>query len=227
MGILSLVIHKLKSFRMTVPSMILLVLASYRAVTSGYSIQLVGICASVVPFICQFKNYPKAPDGTEPLKDVLSSYIMNLILMVFYLACITLCNIEILHFRGGFSSFCDHTDALLQSFRAHSSPSVGNQIAFRINKICGWNGADAVGNGRVIIHLPFKEIQLQNAHKIQAKQDHDQTRNHIHCRLISVQKTANSSCQDTHGHKTTVKPSTKPEAPASVFRVLRSPPPAK
>lgn len=86
MSILSLIIHKLKSFRTTVPSMILLVLASYRAVTSGYSIQLVGICASVVPFICQFKNYPKAPDGTEPLKDVLSSYIMNLILMVLYLA---------------------------------------------------------------------------------------------------------------------------------------------
>lgn len=86
MSILSLVIHKLKSFRMTVPSLVLLVLASYRTLTTGYSIQLVGICASVVPFICQFRNFPKSPDGTSPMKDVLSSYIMNLILMSVYLA---------------------------------------------------------------------------------------------------------------------------------------------
>lgn len=86
MSIFSLVIHKLKGFRMTVPSLILLILASYRTLTTGYSIQLVGICASVVPFICQFRNFPKAPDGTSPMKDVLSSYIMNLILMSAYLA---------------------------------------------------------------------------------------------------------------------------------------------
>lgn len=86
MGITSLVWHKLKAFRMTVPSLILLVLASYRSLTSGYSIQLVGICASVVPFICQFQNFPKGPDGTSPMKEALSSYIMNLILMIVYLA---------------------------------------------------------------------------------------------------------------------------------------------
>lgn len=86
MSILSLIWHKLKTFRMTVPSLILLLLASYRTITSGYSIQLVGICASVVPFICQFKNFPKGPEGTTPMKEVLSSYIMNLILMVVYLA---------------------------------------------------------------------------------------------------------------------------------------------
>ena len=86
MSILSMVFKKLKAFRMTVPSLILLVLASYRALISGYSIQLVGICASVVPFICQFKNFPKAEDGVDPLKDVLSNYLMNLILMVLYLA---------------------------------------------------------------------------------------------------------------------------------------------
>lgn len=86
MSILSLVIHKLKTFRMTIPSLILLALASYRTLTSGYSIRLVGICASVVPFICQFKNFPKSPDGVPTSKDVLSTYIMNLILMAAYLA---------------------------------------------------------------------------------------------------------------------------------------------
>jgi len=85
MSITSLVIQKLKAFRMTIPSLILLVLASYRTLTSGYSIQLVGICASVVPFICQFQNFPKS-DGNVPVqKEVLSNYILNLILMVIYL----------------------------------------------------------------------------------------------------------------------------------------------
>ena len=41
---LLLVINKLKKFRFTVPSLILLVLASYRTITSGDSILLVGVC---------------------------------------------------------------------------------------------------------------------------------------------------------------------------------------
>ena len=56
---LSLVIQKLKKFRPTIPSLILFVLASYRTVSSGDSIQLVGVCAAIVPFICQFKNFPE------------------------------------------------------------------------------------------------------------------------------------------------------------------------
>ena len=83
---ISLVWRKLKAFRMTVPSLILLVLASYRTLTSGDSIVLVGICASVVPFICQFRNFPKAEEGTSAFQNVLSNYILNLILMAVYLA---------------------------------------------------------------------------------------------------------------------------------------------
>lgn len=81
-----MVLQKLRKFRMTIPSLVLLVLASYRTLTSGYSIQLVGVCAAIVPFICQFKNFPKAEDGVHPVKDVVSSYILNLILMLLYLA---------------------------------------------------------------------------------------------------------------------------------------------
>lgn len=80
-----MVLQKLKKFRMTIPSLVLLVLASYRTLTSGYSIQLVGVCAAIVPFICQFKNFPKAEDDVSPIKDVISSYILNLILMLLYL----------------------------------------------------------------------------------------------------------------------------------------------
>ena len=86
---LSLVIEKLKKFRFTVPSLVLLALASYRTFTSGDSIQLVGVCAAIVPFICQFKNFPVNKD-VPAVKDVISSYIMNLILMVLYLGWVLL-----------------------------------------------------------------------------------------------------------------------------------------
>ena len=86
---LSLVIEKLKKFRFTVPSLVLLILASYRTFTSGDSIQLVGVCAAIVPFICQFKNFPVNKD-VPVIKDVISSYILNLILMVSYLGWVLL-----------------------------------------------------------------------------------------------------------------------------------------
>lgn len=89
MGIFALTFRKLTKFRMTVPSLILLVLASCRTVTSGDSIQLVGVCASIVPFICQFKRFPREEDAS-PMKDVISSYLLNLLLMLIYLAWILL-----------------------------------------------------------------------------------------------------------------------------------------
>lgn len=90
MNVFALVFQKLKAFRMTIPSLVLLVLASYRTLTSGDAIVLVGVCASIVPFMCQFRNFPTAPEGTGKLQDVLSNYILNLLLMVIYLAYILL-----------------------------------------------------------------------------------------------------------------------------------------
>lgn len=87
---LSLMIQKLRKFRMTLPSLVLLVLASYRTLFSGDSIQLVGVCAAIVPFICQFKNFPEADGEVSAVKDVFSSYLMNLVLMVVYLGWILL-----------------------------------------------------------------------------------------------------------------------------------------
>lgn len=86
---LQLVLKKLKKFRMTIPSLVLLVIASVRAVSAGESIQLAGVCAAIVPFICQFKNFTVAED-VSPMKDVISSYILNLLLMVLYLGWILL-----------------------------------------------------------------------------------------------------------------------------------------
>lgn len=87
---LALVMQKIRKFRMTIPSLVLLVLASYRTLMSGDSIQLVGVCAAIVPFICQFRNFPKAEEGVSAIKDVISSYILNLILMCAYLAWVLL-----------------------------------------------------------------------------------------------------------------------------------------
>jgi hypothetical protein len=86
---LSLIIQQLKAFRPTVPSLVLFVLASYRAFTSGDSIQLVGVCAAIVPFLCQFKNFPRAEDAPA-IQDVISSYLLNLLLMLLYLGWVLL-----------------------------------------------------------------------------------------------------------------------------------------
>lgn len=90
MNIFSLVIQKLKAFRPTVPSAILFLLASYRTLCSGESVQLVGVCAAVVPFICQFKNFHRADDSVSAMVDVLASYIVNLLYMCIYLGWVLL-----------------------------------------------------------------------------------------------------------------------------------------
>lgn len=87
---LALILQKLRKVRMSVPAIILLVLASYRTLTSGDSIQLVGVCAAIVPFFCLFKNFPKADREATAIQDVISSYLLTLVLMVVYLAWILL-----------------------------------------------------------------------------------------------------------------------------------------
>lgn len=83
---LKLILQKLKKVRMSVPAIVLLVLASYRTLSSGDSIQLVGVCAAIVPFFCIFKNFPKADKEVSAIQDVISSYILTMILMMVYLA---------------------------------------------------------------------------------------------------------------------------------------------
>jgi len=87
---LTLVMQKLRKVCMSIPAMVLLVLASYRTLTSGDSIQLVGVCAAIVPFFCIFKNFPKADREVSTIADVISSYLLTLILMLVYLAWILL-----------------------------------------------------------------------------------------------------------------------------------------
>lgn len=87
---IGLVIQKLRKIRMSLPALILFILASYRTLTSGESIQLVGVCAAIVPFFCQFKNFPRAEAGVSAVQDVISNYLLNLTLMLLYLAWVLL-----------------------------------------------------------------------------------------------------------------------------------------
>ena len=115
---LMLVMQKLRKVRMSVPAMILLVLASYRTLTSGDSIQLVGVCAAIVPFFCIFKNFPKADKEVSAIADVISSYIVTLLLMLVYLGWILLLTWGGQRFNPGYIFNPYFTDMLFLSIAA-------------------------------------------------------------------------------------------------------------
>ena len=115
---LTLILQKLRKVRMSVPAMILLVLASYRTLTSGDSIQLVGVCAAIVPFFCIFKNFPEADKKASAIADVISSYILLLILMVVYLVWILLLTWAGRQFNPGYIPNPYFTDTLFIAIAA-------------------------------------------------------------------------------------------------------------
>jgi len=115
---LTLIMQKLRKVRMSLPAMILLVLASYRTLTSGDSIQLVGVCAAIVPFFCIFKNFPEAEKKAGAIADVISSYLVTLILMLVYLAWILLLTWAGQRFNPGYIPNPYFTDLLVISIAA-------------------------------------------------------------------------------------------------------------
>lgn len=115
---LTLILQKLRKVRLSVPAMILLVLASYRTLTSGDSIQLVGVCAAIVPFFCIFKNFPEAEKKAGAIADVISSYLVTLILMLVYLAWILLLTWAGQQFNPGYIPNPYFTDLLFISIAA-------------------------------------------------------------------------------------------------------------
>lgn len=115
---LTLILQKLRKVRLSIPAMILLVLASYRTLTSGDSIQLVGVCAAIVPFFCIFKNFPEAEKKAGAIADVISSYLVTLILMLVYLAWILLLTWAGQQFNSGYIPNPYFTDLLFISIAA-------------------------------------------------------------------------------------------------------------
>ncbi|MBR2047491.1 MAG: hypothetical protein IJ960_02735 [Oscillospiraceae bacterium] len=115
---ITLVTQKLRKVRMSIPAMVLLVLASYRTLTSGDAIQLVGVCAAIVPFFCIFKNFPEADQESSAVADVISSYIVSLILMVVYLVWILLLTWAGQRFNPGYIPNPYFTDMLFIAIAA-------------------------------------------------------------------------------------------------------------
>jgi len=115
---LTLILQKLRKVRMSVPAIVLLVLASYRTLTSGDSIQLVGVCAAIVPFFCIFKKFPEAEKKAGAIADVISSYLVTLILMLVYLAWILLLTWTGQQFNPNYISNPYFTDMLFISIAA-------------------------------------------------------------------------------------------------------------
>lgn len=115
---LTLILQKLRKVRLSVPAMVLLVLASYRTLSSGDSIQLVGVCAAIVPFFCLFKNFPEADKKASAIADVISSYILSLILMLIYLAWILLLTWAGQRFNPGYIPNPYFTDMLFIAIAA-------------------------------------------------------------------------------------------------------------
>ena len=115
---ITLILQKLKKVRMSIPAMVLLALASYRTLTSGDSIQLVGVCAAIVPFFCLFKNFPEADGKVSALADVISSYLLTLILMLVYLAWVLLLTWAGQKFNPGYIVNPHFTDMLFIAIAA-------------------------------------------------------------------------------------------------------------
>ena len=115
---LTLILQKLRKVRMSIPAMVLLALASYRTLTSGDSIQLVGVGAASEPFFCLFKNFPEADKKASAIADVISSYILSLILMVVYLVWILLLTWAGRQFNPGYIPNPYFTDMLFIAIAA-------------------------------------------------------------------------------------------------------------
>ena len=115
---LTLILQKLRKVRMSITAMVLLALASYRTLTSGDSIQLVGVCAAIVPFFCLFKNFPEADKKVSAIADVISSYLLTLILMLVYLGWILLLTWAGRQFNPGYIPNPYFTDMLFIAIAA-------------------------------------------------------------------------------------------------------------
>lgn len=115
---LTLILQKLRKVRMSITAMVLLALASYRTLTSGDSIQLVGVCAAIVPFFCLFKNFPEADKKVSAIADVISSYLLTLILMLVYLGWILLLTWAGQKFNPGYIANPYFTDMLFIAIAA-------------------------------------------------------------------------------------------------------------
>ena len=87
---MGITISKIKSFRLNKLCAVMVVLATIRTVMAGESIWLTGVCAAVLPFMCQARRWPTSPEGTPKIVDSLTTYVANIFYMAVYLGVICL-----------------------------------------------------------------------------------------------------------------------------------------
>ena len=85
-NMMKITVSKLKGFRLNAICVVMIIAAVTRTVMTGESIWLTGVCAVALPFICQARRWPQSPEGTSRIVDATSTFLMNVVLMVAYLA---------------------------------------------------------------------------------------------------------------------------------------------
>lgn len=85
-NMMKITVSKLKGFRLNAICVVMIIAAVTRTVMTGESIWLTGVCAVALPFICQARRWPQSPEGTSKIVDATSTFLMNVVLMVAYLA---------------------------------------------------------------------------------------------------------------------------------------------
>lgn len=85
-NMVKITVSKLKGFRLNAICVVMIIAAVTRTVMTGESIWLTGVCAVALPFICQARRWPQSPEGTSRIVDATSTFLMNVVLMVAYLA---------------------------------------------------------------------------------------------------------------------------------------------
>lgn len=88
-GFLKITGSKIKGFRLNKVCGLMVVLATVRTLMAGESIWLTGVCAAILPFMCQMRDWPRA-EGASALADSLSTYLANFFYMAVYLAVVGL-----------------------------------------------------------------------------------------------------------------------------------------
>lgn len=81
---------KIKGFRLNKLCAVMVVLATVRTLMAGESIWLTGVCAAILPFMCQARRWPAAPESTPKIVDLLTTYVANIFYATVYFTVIGL-----------------------------------------------------------------------------------------------------------------------------------------
>lgn len=82
MELLTQTAKKFRSLRFGPLPCVMLLLITVRTLLSGSSILLSGLCAAILPFFVQISNTPPREPNVSEWKEILSIYLLNLLLLI-------------------------------------------------------------------------------------------------------------------------------------------------